>query len=42
MILRTSGGTAQRHLEHVYQKPGAAILTTAALRALLMPGIGEP
>jgi DNA-binding CsgD family transcriptional regulator len=41
MILRMSGRTVQKHLEHVYQKLGVATRTTATVAALKMLGASE-
>jgi DNA-binding CsgD family transcriptional regulator len=41
-ILRMSGRTVQKHLEHVYQKLGVETRTTATVRALKVLGIGSP
>src|SRR5262249_22711567 len=41
-ILQMSGRTVQKHLEHVYQKPGGGTRTPATLRAMQMLGVAEP
>jgi DNA-binding CsgD family transcriptional regulator len=40
-ILRMSGRTVQKHLEHIYAKLGVGSRTTATVRALRMLGIGD-
>ena len=41
-ILKLSGRTVQKHLEHIYQKLGVETRTTATVRALQMLGSGNP